>query len=169
MKYTQGMYPELLGDCVVVNAPTIVGMAWALYKPFLDKKTCQKIKFIKGKDWQAQLQEFVAPDQLPDFLGGTSVGVYPKSMGPWRPYINKSLDRQAWWPEGEKKFTSDPLIRGQDIELEGKSQRLKAGEDAYEKQKALIMGTKYDDKPQAENQGSPKQPATLIGEKPAGG
>lgn len=142
IKITQKLYPELLGEAIVVNAPTLIGMAWTLYKPFVDEKTRKKVTFIKGKDWKEKLQEFVAPDQLPDFLGGTSVGVYPKSIGPWRPYVNKCLDRKKWWPENEKKFVSDPLLRGVEIDLEMKGAKLKAKEDAYNEQKALIMGVK---------------------------
>lgn len=44
----QDYYPEILGRMFIVNAPTLFTMVWKVVKPWLDKRTQNKIK-IMGK------------------------------------------------------------------------------------------------------------------------
>eukprot|EP01068_Selenidium_serpulae_P016857 Selendium_serpulae@DN6329_c0_g1_i3.p2 len=77
---SQNFYPELLGQMIIVNAPTYFTMVWNFVKPLLDEKTVAKISFGSEK-----LRELVDPDQLPMFLGGTrdAPDWYLSNFGPW--------------------------------------------------------------------------------------
>ena len=39
----QNYYPERLGQCFLVNAPTVFKVAWAVVRPWLDKRTTNKV------------------------------------------------------------------------------------------------------------------------------
>ena len=40
----QNYYPERLGQCFLVNAPTVFKVAWAVVRPWLDKRTTSKVR-----------------------------------------------------------------------------------------------------------------------------
>jgi hypothetical protein len=69
-KIAQDYYPEILGNMFVVNTPFLFKGAYAVIKPWLDKKTKEKIS-THGSGFQKKLFELVDPADLPDFLGGT--------------------------------------------------------------------------------------------------
>lgn len=85
-------YPEIMGQCLVVNAPMIFTGVWAIVKGFLDEKTRRKIT-IHGSKYQKELFELVDPQFVPEFLGGTCTcaelgGCLKTSTapGPWSDY-----------------------------------------------------------------------------------
>lgn len=39
----QNYYPERLGQCFLLNAPTVFKVAWAVVRPWLDKRTTSKV------------------------------------------------------------------------------------------------------------------------------
>lgn len=85
-------YPEIMGQCYIVNAPMIFTGVWAIVKGFIDEKTRRKIT-IHGSKYQKDLLEIVDADKLPDFLGGTctcaEVGGCLKTSyqpGPWNDF-----------------------------------------------------------------------------------
>ena len=71
-KIAQDYYPECLGNMFIVNTPLLFSGAWACIKPWLDKRTRDKIS-THGSKYQKKLFELVDPDDLPQFLGGNCV------------------------------------------------------------------------------------------------
>jgi len=63
-------YPEIMGNMYIVNAPMFFTGVWAVVKGFIDEKTRKKIHIL-GSKYHKELNELVAPENLPSFLGGT--------------------------------------------------------------------------------------------------
>ena len=84
-KISQDYYPDILGECVVVNAPWAFSSIFALVKGFLDEKTRSKINVVGGNAFEA-LQEYVDAEQIPDFLGGLNSSKLEEDFGPWSEY-----------------------------------------------------------------------------------
>lgn len=83
----QDYYPEILGNMFIVNSPMLFSGAWAMIKPWLDKRTQQKITIV-GKNYREQLFNLVDPQNLPSFLGGSCLcpnGCLNSHIGPWNP------------------------------------------------------------------------------------
>ena len=81
----QDYYPEILGKMFVVNTPMLFSMVWKGVKPMLNEKTVNKIS-LEGSSYRPKLLELVAPENLPEFLGGTCRcpgGCLESSPGPW--------------------------------------------------------------------------------------
>lgn len=78
----------------IVNAPMLFTAIWAIIKPWLDEKTQKKITII-GSSFKEKLLELVAPENLPEFLGGTCVceggDCLAKNIGVWNPTGKKPL------------------------------------------------------------------------------
>eukprot|EP00118_Oscarella_pearsei_P003148 m.13182 g.13182 ORF g.13182 m.13182 type:complete len:230 (+) comp24519_c0_seq2:1045-1734(+) len=80
-------YPETMGRLLIVRAPRIFPILWALIYPFIDENTRKKIVIYAGNDHEDPngLSEFVHYQHIPDFLGGPckclipSGGLIPKS------------------------------------------------------------------------------------------
>jgi len=60
----QENYPETLHLALVVDAPSIFSVCWAIIKPWLDPVTQSKVKFIKKEE----LVEYIDADVIPDDL-----------------------------------------------------------------------------------------------------
>lgn len=89
-KIGQDYYPEIMGQCFIVNAPFLFTGVWAIVKGFLDERTRKKIT-IKGGSYQKDLLELVEAENLPDFLGGTCTcesqgGCMVSGAGPWNDF-----------------------------------------------------------------------------------
>ena len=89
-KIGQDYYPEIMGQCFIVNSPMLFTGVWSVVKGFLDEKTRKKIS-IKGSSFQHDLLEQVDADNLPDFLGGKCTcaefgGCMKSGLGPWIDY-----------------------------------------------------------------------------------
>jgi hypothetical protein len=64
-------YPETLHKMVIVNAPSVLSMAWDFVSPMVDEVTKAKIKIAPpGLRTHCVLHELMHPSQLPRFLGG---------------------------------------------------------------------------------------------------
>eukprot|EP00746_Dinoflagellata_sp_MGD_P019918 gnl/MRDRNA2_/MRDRNA2_146324_c0_seq1.p1 gnl/MRDRNA2_/MRDRNA2_146324_c0~~gnl/MRDRNA2_/MRDRNA2_146324_c0_seq1.p1 ORF type:complete len:468 (-),score=69.43 gnl/MRDRNA2_/MRDRNA2_146324_c0_seq1:302-1705(-) len=102
----QGNYPEVLGGMIIVNAPYIFSWLWSVIHPWLDPVTAAKFE-IFGCDQSAiqkRLTELVAPEELPEFLGGTCTcadapdGCMGSNKGPWLdPRISETLETMPYW------------------------------------------------------------------------
>lgn len=79
MNYVKGMvsidsahYPETLGKMLIINAPTVFSMGYALVAPFLDDRTKNKIEIISDHEASLRrLRELVDPALLPTEYGGS--------------------------------------------------------------------------------------------------
>jgi hypothetical protein len=67
----QNYYPERLGAAYLINAPAIFKVAWAVVKPWLDKRTTSKINFMgSGEAAKEELLRAFGADTLPIKYGG---------------------------------------------------------------------------------------------------
>jgi hypothetical protein len=67
----QKYYPEGLHRLYVVNAPSVAKIGWAIIKLWIDARVQQKIVFVGPADTKRVLLEAIAPENLPEFLGGS--------------------------------------------------------------------------------------------------
>ncbi|KAK6505806.1 hypothetical protein TWF481_007697 [Arthrobotrys musiformis] len=76
----QAHYPQSLGVCLIHNAPWIFQGIWSVIKAWLDPVVASKMQFTYSA---ADLSKFIAPEQIPKFLGGKEDWAYeylePKS------------------------------------------------------------------------------------------
>ncbi|XP_049851266.1 uncharacterized protein LOC126325824 [Schistocerca gregaria] len=56
-------YPERLGVCLVLNAPTVFHTCWPVIRRWLDENTSRKIKFVDDSN---SLATYLVPDALPE-------------------------------------------------------------------------------------------------------
>ena len=116
IKNIKTCYPDLCADTYIVNAPTMFNVAFAIVKPFMEKRTVQKIKIL-GKNYQNVIHEVVDKKRLPDFLGGDVVGVYPgvsPELAPWNDWVKYMVDmKKSLFGHFEKVRISDPWERAQ--------------------------------------------------------
>jgi hypothetical protein len=68
----QSFYPEILGKCLVMEAPWIFNGFWKMVRPLLDPAVAAKIEFIK----QADLPTFIDKENIPIEYGGTDAFSY---------------------------------------------------------------------------------------------
>ncbi|GBG27855.1 Phosphatidylinositol/phosphatidylcholine transfer protein SFH9 [Hondaea fermentalgiana] len=76
MNHAMQQYPELIVNIYVVNASLSFRFIWAAVKPFLAKKTTEKIHFPSGSNekLKALLRSLMDPSILPEEYGGTFTG-----------------------------------------------------------------------------------------------
>lgn len=89
IKIAQDYYPEMMAKMFLVNTGFTFKACWAAVKPFLDKKTIEKISVL-GSDFKKELNAWVDDDQIPAFLGGTCQRNFGESFGPWAETYEKS-------------------------------------------------------------------------------
>lgn len=70
----EGHYPETLAHAIIINAPGFFPVFWKLIRPFLAKRTADKVEIYSREGWQAPLLQYVEPSQLPVHWGGELVG-----------------------------------------------------------------------------------------------
>lgn len=99
-------FPEVTGAMFIVNAPAVFSIAWSLVKPWLSATTLSKVHvFAAGQvEFKERLLEFVAPENLPTFLGGVCTcpgkagGCMGCDDGPWSdPAILHMLEKTPYW------------------------------------------------------------------------
>lgn len=67
----QDHYPERLGYVMMINAPYVLSLFWAMISAVLDKKTNAKFTIMSSRrQWEPALREILG-DQLPPEYGGT--------------------------------------------------------------------------------------------------
>ncbi|KAL6780828.1 hypothetical protein ACKKBG_A08620 [Auxenochlorella protothecoides x Auxenochlorella symbiontica] len=79
----QAHYPELMWKSIIINAPTSFRVMWGMVKYMLDTRTQVKVQVLSS-NWREELQEYIAPDQLPKEYGGTNPAPLSDPPGPWR-------------------------------------------------------------------------------------
>lgn len=62
-------FPEVMKNILVIKAPKIFPIAYALVKPFLNEVTRNKVKILGG-DWKTEILEYIDKDNLPEYYGG---------------------------------------------------------------------------------------------------
>lgn len=69
LKCLQSFYPEILGQCLVINAPWIFWGFWAVVKSLLDPVVAAKVVFISPDE----LKDYINAENIPkEFPGGKS-------------------------------------------------------------------------------------------------
>ena len=71
LNYCQGLarldansYPERLGACFIINAPTIFAGSFKIISSWLDPKTREKVKLLGGPAaWRPKVAEMMDPKQ----------------------------------------------------------------------------------------------------------
>lgn len=89
IKIAQDYYPEMMAKMFIINTGFTFKALWSIAKPFLDKKTKEKISIL-GSDYKKELNEWIDDDQLPDFLGGTCTKPFGQAFGPWAQPLERS-------------------------------------------------------------------------------
>ena len=110
----QDYYPEMLGKLFMINSNFMVMAAWRIVKPWLDKKTRNKIEIHSGVPLD-KLAEFVDKENLPEFMGGSCNIPLRDNHGPWTPYLeyakkhstlvlkDRSIEYEYFYNDEEKK------------------------------------------------------------------
>lgn len=88
-KFSQDYYPEMLGKMFIVNAPFAIKVIWNMVKPWLDKKTSEKIE-IHNNIPLKRLAQYLDVNNLPSYMGGKSTIPLHESPGPWKAAIEES-------------------------------------------------------------------------------
>jgi hypothetical protein len=70
-----------------IQAPYLFSTVWSLIKPWLDEATVRKIHIL-GRNYKSELQQYIAPENLPVDLGGKcrcerDGGCSLSNAGPW--------------------------------------------------------------------------------------
>jgi len=75
-KMLDSNYPELLKYAIIINAPKIFAVLFAMMKPFISKYTLEKLD-IYGPNrakWRKAIAEKFPLEQIPPYWGGTLEG-----------------------------------------------------------------------------------------------
>lgn len=81
-------YPERLGTMIIINAPSVLAIAYRVIQGFLDDVQKEKIKIFSTNrnEWQEVLYNHIDKDQIPIQYGGNALDPTPeqaiKSMNP---------------------------------------------------------------------------------------
>ena len=72
---------------LTTQAPYLFSTVWSLIKPWLDEATVRKIHIL-GRNYKSELQQYIAPENLPVDLGGKcrcerDGGCSLSNAGPW--------------------------------------------------------------------------------------
>ncbi|CBI19134.3 uncharacterized protein LOC100250501 isoform X2 [Vitis vinifera] len=83
----QDRYPERLGLAILYNPPKFFEPFWTVVKPFLEPKTCKKVKFVYSDDLNAKkiMEDLFDMDKLESAFGGNdtvgfNINKYSESM-----------------------------------------------------------------------------------------
>eukprot|EP00345_Euplotes_harpa_P001804 CAMPEP_0168331946 /NCGR_PEP_ID=MMETSP0213-20121227/8658_1 /TAXON_ID=151035 /ORGANISM="Euplotes harpa, Strain FSP1.4" /LENGTH=362 /DNA_ID=CAMNT_0008335863 /DNA_START=26 /DNA_END=1114 /DNA_ORIENTATION=- len=107
-------YPEIMAKMYIVNAPFLFKGAWAIFKPFIDEKTRDKISIV-GSGFQKDLFKYVDPSNVPAELGGKCVcadcegGCFFSDKGPWHEYPGDEFGEAAKQQLLEEEKKDDPV------------------------------------------------------------
>lgn len=83
MSVDQDNFPEMMGHTCIINAPSVFKAIWAFVRPMLDARTQAKVEVCPAKFAPALLR-WVAPENLPEYLGGESTATLLDDSGPWQ-------------------------------------------------------------------------------------
>eukprot|EP00474_Spongospora_subterranea_P006993 CRZ07451.1 hypothetical protein [Spongospora subterranea] len=65
----QSHFVEHMSHIIVINAPAVFNIAWAVIRPVLSERTQKKV-IISGSNYQSTLLKYIAPEELPISYGG---------------------------------------------------------------------------------------------------
>ncbi|CAD5216999.1 unnamed protein product [Bursaphelenchus okinawaensis] len=71
-------YPETMGLVLIARAPRMFPVLWTLISPFIDENTRKKFMINSNEHVADELNKYIAPEYLPDFLGGPAKFNAPK-------------------------------------------------------------------------------------------
>lgn len=63
-------FPNLRERIIIINAPIIFPIIYALLKPFMTESSKKKVKVL-GSNWRTEILEYIDKDNIPEFYGGT--------------------------------------------------------------------------------------------------
>ncbi|KAL4098690.1 hypothetical protein QTP88_023240 [Uroleucon formosanum] len=121
IEIVESNYPETLGQVLIIRAPRVFPVLWTLVSTFINETTRQKFLFYGGNDYQSSggLNEFLAEDDVPDFLGGPCKvkipegGFVPKNL-----YLKEGeLEKEACTITEDSIYQSVTLTKGQAHEV----------------------------------------------------
>mmetsp|Transcript_6253 Transcript_6253/g.17959 ORF Transcript_6253/g.17959 Transcript_6253/m.17959 type:complete len:678 (-) Transcript_6253:181-2214(-) len=105
----QNNYPEMLGKTAIINGGAVIGFVFPLVRPFLDKRTQNKIE-VCPRDFKATLLQHIAAENLPEYLGGKSKATLLDDAGPWNDQaIVDQIDAELRRPGPRLKWPSEAL------------------------------------------------------------
>jgi len=99
-------FPAISVKLLIVNAPAVFSVAWSAISGFMSEKTLSSIEVHRSgsASGRERLLELVAPENLPEFLGGTCRcagtpgGCMHSNAGPWTdPKYLEELKRCPPW------------------------------------------------------------------------
>mmetsp|Transcript_21866 Transcript_21866/g.39172 ORF Transcript_21866/g.39172 Transcript_21866/m.39172 type:complete len:350 (-) Transcript_21866:301-1350(-) len=123
MQTMQQHYPERSGKLFIVNAPSWFTNLWRMISPHVDEATKKKISIL-GKNYHAELFEYIDPANVPKEFGGedeTPFGESPEEVA-LREYV---ADLQA---NGKEPFTPSGVSAAQFTEEEEASEAAAEGD-----------------------------------------
>ena len=69
-------YPEILGRCLIINAPSFFSVIWSVVRRWLDARTASKIEIYSSKaKAEKRLKELISLENLPREYGGVAPNV----------------------------------------------------------------------------------------------
>jgi hypothetical protein len=111
----QAYYPERLYRLFIINAPWYFSALFAIFKPFIDKRTADKF-IIVGSDFLASLTEYIDLNNIPQEYGGTMPvspwgGPFPEESGTSYEQIDNYV-RSKYPPDKVFSLLTPEEIRG---------------------------------------------------------
>ena len=100
IKIGQDYYPEIMGKMFIINTPFLFKGAWALFSPFIDAKTKNKISML-GSSYKKELDKYVDPQNVPAEIGGECTckhhekGWFFSDIGPWNEFPGDEIGEAA--------------------------------------------------------------------------
>ncbi|CAG7785370.1 unnamed protein product [Allacma fusca] len=81
VRMLESNYPECLKSMVIVNAPKIFEILWALIRPLLTARSISKISIYGSnkEKWKVKLRDEIDPDSLPSEYGG-AISYFPRAI-----------------------------------------------------------------------------------------
>ena len=113
---------------IIINAPVYFTAIWAIVKPWLAKETAAKVDIL-GANYQEVLLRDIAPESLPEYLGGICTcadlgGCRMSAAGPW--LVGRKERRARWLLEnsddlGTNKHEQDSHVAVAEMEVRKES------------------------------------------------
>ncbi|XP_010527376.1 PREDICTED: random slug protein 5 [Tarenaya hassleriana] len=140
----QEHYPERLGLAILYNPPKFFEPFWKMVKPFLDPKTCNKVKFVYSDDGESKkvLEDVFDMEQLEVAFGGNSYSGFD-----FVKYAERMKEDDARF-FGNTVSTTSPLMKDANSDSESSSDMEKTNRDCSEKRITDAPANK-EDRPKA--------------------
>ncbi|RYH32724.1 hypothetical protein EON65_00050 [archaeon] len=103
-------YPERLGNMLIINAPTVLSVAWKVVQGFLDPVTKKKVRILaKRSEWEPMLKQYIDVSQIPQQYGGEAPDPTPED----------AISQMNPPPEGKDAEISVEMIAAMKLEDDG--------------------------------------------------